>query len=44
MMRYSIEPRTRKYVKGYGFLSFMRKRRTRYRTRCFKKCFQKNSP
>ena len=24
MMRYSIEPRTRKYVKGYGFLSFER--------------------
>ena len=21
-MRYSIEPRDRKYVKGYGFLSF----------------------
>ena len=25
MMRYSIEPRTRKYVKGCGFLSFARK-------------------
>ena len=24
-MRYSIEPRTRKYVKGYWFLSFARK-------------------
>ena len=23
--RYSIEPETRKYVKGYGFLSFARK-------------------
>ena len=22
MMRYSIEPKFRKYVKGYGFLSF----------------------
>ena len=22
MMRYSIKPRSRKYVKGYGFLSF----------------------
>ena len=22
MMRYSIQPRFRKYVKGYGFLSF----------------------
>ena len=25
MMRYSNEPRFRKYVKGYGFLSFARK-------------------
>ena len=25
MMRYSIEPRTRKYVKGYGFSSFAAK-------------------
>ena len=25
MRRYSIEPRTRKYLKGYGFLSFARK-------------------
>ena len=25
MVLYSIEPRTRKYVKGYGFLSFARK-------------------
>ena len=25
MMPYSIEPKTRKYVKGYGFLSFARK-------------------
>ena len=24
-MRYSAEPRFRKYVKGYGFLSFARK-------------------
>ena len=24
-MRYSIEPKFRKYVKGYGFLSFARK-------------------
>ena len=24
MMRYSDEPRFRKYVKGYGFLSFSR--------------------
>ena len=25
MMQYSIESRTRKYVKRYGFLSFVRK-------------------
>ena len=25
MRRFSIEPKTRKYVKGYGFLSFARK-------------------
>ena len=25
MTRYSIEPKTKKYVKGYGFLSFARK-------------------
>ena len=25
MARYSIEPRARKYVKGYGFLSFAKK-------------------
>ena len=25
MRQYSIEPRTTKYVKGYGFLSFARK-------------------
>ena len=25
MRQYSIEPRTRKYVKGYGFLPFARK-------------------
>ena len=25
MRRYSIEPRTKKYIKGYGFLSFARK-------------------
>ena len=24
-MRYSIEPRFRKYINGYGFLSFARK-------------------
>ena len=25
MTRYSIEPRTEKYLKGYGFLSFAKK-------------------
>ena len=29
-MRYSIEPRFRKYVKGHGFLSFARKFRNKY--------------
>ena len=29
-MRYSIEPKFRKYVKGYGFLSFARKRGDKY--------------
>ena len=31
MTRYSIEPRTRKYVKGYGFLSFARNLSNKYR-------------
>ena len=30
-MRYSTEPRFRKYVKGYGFLSFARKFCDKYR-------------
>ena len=29
-MRYSAEPRFRKYVKGYGFLSFARKFHDKY--------------
>ena len=29
MRRYSVEPRARKYVKRYGFLSFARKTRKR---------------
>ena len=29
MQRYPIEPRARKYVKGYGFLSFARKYKKR---------------
>ena len=29
-MRYSTEPRFRKYVKGYGFLSFTRKSGDKY--------------
>ena len=29
-MRYSTEPRFRKYVKGYGFLSFPRKLSDKY--------------
>ena len=30
MTRYSIEPRTRKYVKRYGFLSFARNLSNKY--------------
>ena len=29
-MRYSIEPKFRKYVKGHCFLSFARKRNNKY--------------
>ena len=29
-MRYSIEPRERRYVKGYGFMSFARKFSDKY--------------
>ena len=29
-MRYSIEPRERRYVKGYGFLSFARNYNNKY--------------
>ena len=29
-MRYSTEPKFRKYIKGYGFLSFARKCADRY--------------
>ena len=31
MTRYSIEPKTREYVKGYGFLSFTRKFYNKYK-------------
>ena len=30
MKRYSIEPRTRKYIKGYGVLSFTRNLSNKY--------------
>ena len=42
-----MELGARKYVQGYGFLSFMRKYKkiiNRYRTRYYKHCFQKGSP
>ena len=42
MTQYSIEPRARKYVKGYGFLSFARK----YKKQLFNKrldAFKKSS-
>ena len=49
-MRYSTEPKYRKYVKGYGFLSFATKfgdkygerlmdTATKIRNRCCKNCF-----
>ena len=46
MQQYSIEPRTRKYVKRYQFLSFARKYKKtiiEYTARCCKNCFQKSS-
>ena len=36
-MRYSTEPRFRKYVKGYGFLSFARKFGDKYGKRLMDK-------
>ena len=31
MTQYSAEPKTRKYVKGYGFLPFVRNSSNKYR-------------
>ena len=53
-MRHSTEPKFRKYVKGYDFLSFARKFGDKYgkkingycnenRDRCSKNCFKKSS-
>ena len=52
-MRYSTEPRFRKYVKGYGFLSFSRKFGDKYGKKLMdaatktgidcKNCFKKSS-
>ena len=53
-MRYSTQPKFRKYVKGYGFLSFARKFGDKYRkklmdtatknkNRCCKNRFKKSS-
>ena len=54
MRHYSIEPRLKEYVKGYGFLSFMQNPTDKHkenvgychknRTRCCKNCFQNTSP
>ena len=47
MKRYFIEPRARKYLEGYGFLSFDEnfsnnyKKNIGYRNRYLKNCFQK---
>ena len=47
-MRYSLEPRNRVYVKGYGFMSFARNMSNKYENvdtakkicyRCNKNCF-----
>ena len=35
MTHYSIEPRRRKYVKGYGFLSFARNFSSKYKKQLF---------
>ena len=46
MTRYSIEPRTGKYVRGMDFYHLLEsiKKIFEYRTRCTKNCFQKSSP
>ena len=48
MQQFSMEQRTRKHVKEYGFLSLARKNKKKTiigcRTRCCKKCFLKSSP
>ena len=51
MKRYSVEPRTTKYVKGYGFLSFVRNLSNKYRKQLLdtgldtlKTDFKKSSP
>ena len=55
MTRYSIKPRTRKYIKGYRFLSFARNLSDKYgkkiigycyynRTKCSKSCLKKSNP
>ena len=44
MQRYPIEPRTRKYIKGYRFLSFAWKYKKKihgYRTRFYKTASKK---
>ena len=42
MWQYSIAPRTRKYVKGYGFLLFTKKKKKKkHRTKCFQKVVHK---
>ena len=45
MTRYSIKPRTGKYVRGMDFYHLLEnvKKIVGYRTRCSKNCFQKSS-
>ena len=40
-MRYSTEPRFRKYVEGYGFLSFARKIGDKYGKKVYGYCKKK---
>ena len=45
MTHYSTEPKTKKHVKGYGFLSFARTFSNKYKKQLLgKNCFQKSIP
>ena len=40
MTRYSVEPRTSKWIKGYGFLSFARTLCNKYRKKIIGYCYR----